>query len=122
MRYDANAVRQMPPMHVDVVYGSTRGTVKASFAGALLWSLIAGAGGIADAGHGVEVRHAIRITAGDGYVVVLSAGEIAPDVGGKQALIAYERDGKPLDSLWLVMPGDRSDARYVHDVTSITVE
>lgn len=122
MRLTMNALRMQPPERAEVSYRDSSGTVRASFAGVTLWSLIGRAGGIADAGHGAEVRHPIRIKAKDGYVVVTSTGEIAPNAGGKHALVAYERDGKPLDNFWLVMPGDIGDARYVHDVVSVTVE
>jgi hypothetical protein len=86
-----------------------------------LWSLIAAAGGIDDDSKGAELRHAIRITAKDGYVVVTSTGEIAPDFGGKTVLVAYERDGKPLDGFRIVMPGDKHGGRNVRDVTTIGV-
>jgi hypothetical protein len=59
------------------------------------------------------LRHAIRVTAKDSYVVVTSTGEIAPDFGNKGALVAYERDGKPLDGFRIVMPGDKHGGRDV---------
>jgi hypothetical protein len=51
-----------------------------------------------------------------------STGEISPDFGNKAALVAYERDGKPLDNFRVVMPGDKHGARDVHDVVTIAVE
>jgi len=115
-------LKKMPAEHADVSYQSERGTVSASFTGVLIWSLIAAAGGIDDAEKGAELRHSIRITAKDGYVVVTSTGEIAPDFGGKQALVAYERDGKPLDDFRIVMPGDKHGGRNARDVVSIKIE
>jgi hypothetical protein len=117
-----DALRKLPSQRIDVTYETDKGPVKANFAGVLVWSLIGAAGGIDDAGHGSEVRHAIRVTASDGYAVIISVGEIAPQIGGRAAMIAYERDGKPLDNFYLATPGDKSDARYVHHVTTITVE
>ncbi len=105
-----------------MTYQTDRGPVTASFTGVLLWSLIETAGGIDDPGKGAAIRHAIRITAKDGYVMVTSTGEIAPELGGKQALVAYERDGKPLDDFRIVMPGDKHGARNVRDVVTISVE
>ena len=70
----------------------------------------------------MELRHAIRITAKDGYVVVTSTGEIAPDFGGKNALVAYERHGKPLEDFRIVMPGDKHGGRNVREVITIAVE
>ena len=51
-----------------------------------------------------------------------STGEIAPDFGGKPAIIAYERDGKSLGSFQLVMPGDKRGGRNIHDIATIDIE
>ena len=42
-----------------------------------------------------------------------SSGEIAPDFGAKGVIVAYERDGKPLDEFRIVMG---------RDVVSINIE
>ena len=66
----------------------------------------------------------IRITARDGYVVVLSIGEIAPDFGAKPALLAYRRNDEAPAAMGfrLVMPADKHGGRYVCDVISIELE
>lgn len=115
-------LKKLPTEHLTVSYQTDRGVVTASFTGVLLRSLIGAAGGIADSGKGAELRHAIRITAKDGYWIVTSTGEIAPDFGNKAALVAYERDGKPLSDFRLVMPGDKHGGRNVRDIVSIAVE
>jgi DMSO/TMAO reductase YedYZ molybdopterin-dependent catalytic subunit len=115
-------LKKMPAQHAEVTYQTDKGPVTASFTGVLMWSLIDVAGGIDDATKGAAIRHAIRITAKDGWVVVTSTGEISPDFGGKQALVAYERDGKPLDDFRIVMPGDKHGGRNARDVATITVE
>ena len=115
-------LKKLPARHEDVTYQTDRGPVTAGFTGVLLWSLLEAAGGLDDVGKNAAVRHAIRVTARDGYVMVTSTGEIAPDLGGKPAMVAYERDGKPLDDVRIVMPGDKHGARNVRDVTAITVE
>jgi hypothetical protein len=115
-------LRKMPSEHVDVSYLTDRGPVKASFTGVRLWALIQAAGGLDDASRGAALRHGIRITATDGWLVVTSTGEIAPDFGDKAAMVAFERDGKPLEDFRLIMPGDKRDGRYVHDTVTIAVE
>jgi DMSO/TMAO reductase YedYZ molybdopterin-dependent catalytic subunit len=115
-------LKKLPADHADVSYQTERGPVTASYTGVLLWSLIATAGGIDDTARNAVVLHTIRITATDNYVVVLSTGEISPDFGDARALVAYERDGKPLDNFRLVVPGDKRDSRDVHDVVTIAVE
>ena len=115
-------LKKLPAQHADVTYQTDRGPVTADFTGALLWSLIETAGGLDDNEKNAAVRHAIRVIAKDGYVMVTSTGEIAPDLGGKPALVAYERDGKALDDFRIVMPGDKHGARNVRDIVTITVE
>lgn len=115
-------LRKMPAEHVDVSYQTEHGPVSASFTGVLLWSLINSAGGLDDPKNGAAVRHAIRLTATDGYVVVTSTGEISPDFGGKAAIIAYERDGKPVSGFQLIMPGDKRGGRNIRDIATIEIE
>jgi DMSO/TMAO reductase YedYZ molybdopterin-dependent catalytic subunit len=115
-------LKKLPAERAEISYRTDRGPVTASFTGVLLWSLIGAAGGLDDAAKGADLRHAIRITAKDGYVVVISTGEIAPEFGAKPALVAYERDGKPLDDFRIVMPGDKHGGRNARDVVSIAVE
>jgi hypothetical protein len=115
-------LRKMQAQHADIPYQTDCGPATASLTGVLLWSLIELAGGIDDTTRNAVARHSIRVTASDGYVVVLSTAEIAPDLGAQQALIAYDHDGTPLNNFCLVMPGDKHDARDVHDVVTITVE
>ena len=81
-------------------------------------------------------RRRARARAGDGcargqpvgqpsrFLPVISTGEIAPDFGGKPALLAYRRnDEAPAErGFRLVMPGDKHGGRYVRDVVSIEVE
>ena len=122
---DLAALRRLPSETVRVQYETEHGdVVNATFTGVRLWTLLQAAGGLADDARGADVRHMIRVTAGDAYVAVLSTGEIAPDFGAKPALIAYQRDGALLagKGYYLVMPGDKRDSRYVSDVVSINVE
>ncbi|HEV2188784.1 MAG TPA: molybdopterin-dependent oxidoreductase [Stellaceae bacterium] len=115
-------LKKMRAEHADVSYQTEHGPVTASYTGVLLWSLIDQAGGIDDGTRNAVVRHTIRITATDGYVIILSTGEMSPDYGNARVLVAYERDGKPLDNFRVVIPGDKRGARDVHDVTTIAVE
>jgi DMSO/TMAO reductase YedYZ molybdopterin-dependent catalytic subunit len=115
-------LKKLPVQHADVTYQTDRGPMTANFTGVLLWSLIDAAGGLDDNEKNAAVHHAIRVTAKDNYVMVTSTGEIAPDLGGKAALVAYERDGKPLEDFRIVMPGDKHGARNVRDVVTITIE
>jgi len=48
----------------------------------------------------------------------MSSGEIAPDFDAKGVIVAYERDGKPLDEFRIVMPGDKHGGRNVRKRTA----
>jgi hypothetical protein len=117
-------LRRLPAEHVEVSFQTAHGTEKSSYTGVLLWALLAEAGGIDDPEKGAELRHTINITGRDGYRVVISTGEIAPDFGAKPAMVAYERDGQELgnNGLRVVMPGDKHGGRYVRDVVELEVK
>ena len=123
-RLSVDALRKFPAERVQVSFQTARGIEKSSYTGVLLWTLLGEAGGIDDSAKGAELRHTISITGRDGYTVVISTGEIAPDFGGKPAMIAYERDGEELGDkgLRVVMPGDKHGGRYVRDVVEIEVK
>ncbi len=123
-RLSEERLRSLPAERAEVSFQTSRGTETSSYAGVLLWTLLAEAGGIDDSAKGAELRHTIMITGRDGYRVVISTGEIAPDFGGKRAMLAYERDGKDLGQagLRVVMPGDKRGGRSVRDVVRIEIE
>jgi hypothetical protein len=83
---DLEALRRLPAEHAQVSFQSERGTTMASYTGVRLWAVLAFAGGIDDDEKGAEVRHVVKVTGRNGYIVVLSTGEIAPDFGGNPAL------------------------------------
>ena len=122
--FDLARLQPLPKDEEQVTFQTDHGPQQARFTGVLLWSLLGEAGGLADVDKSAAQHHTIKITASDGYFVVLSTGEIAPDLGGKPALIAYQSDTEApgTGGLWLVMPGDKHGARYVHDVVAIDVE
>jgi hypothetical protein len=123
-RFDAEALRQLPAETVQVSFQTERGPPTASFTGVRLWALLDQAGGIDDADKGAALHHLVKITGQDGYWIVISTGEIAPDFGAEPAMIAYQRDGAPLGGTGfrLVIPGDKHGGRSVRDVTAITIE
>ena len=123
-RLDAEGLRQLPAESVQVSFQTERGPLTGSFTGVRLWAVLVAAGGIDDDEKGAELRHVVKVTAQDGYWVVISTGEIAPDFGAEPAIIAYQRDGAPLGGTGfrLVIPGDKHGGRSVRDVTAITIE
>ena len=57
----------------------------------------------------------------DGYVAMVSYGEISPDFGNRGALLATIEDGQGLERPRLVVPGDVKGGRYVSDVVELRV-
>jgi hypothetical protein len=123
-KFSLDALRRFPAEKVEVSFQTGRGIEKSTYTGVLPWALLGEAGGIDDQVKGAELRHTVNIVGRDGYLVVLSTGEIAPDFGGKPAMVAYERDGEELGDkgLRVVMPGDKHGGHYVRDVVEIEIK
>jgi hypothetical protein len=123
-QFNLDRLKALASQRVQVSFLSERGEQKMGFTGVPLWALLSEAGGLADTDKSAALHHTVKITATDGYWVVISTGEIAPDLGGKPALIAYQRDDEApgAGGFRLVMPGDKHGARYVRDITTIDVE
>jgi DMSO/TMAO reductase YedYZ molybdopterin-dependent catalytic subunit len=115
------------PATTEAVFLHTgHGALTGDFTGVLLWTLLKEAGVKLDAGIKNDiVRHTVTITGADGYSATLSLGEIAPEFGGDQAILAYQVDGKPIDTgggfARLIIPGDKGAGRAIGAVTSIEV-
>jgi DMSO/TMAO reductase YedYZ molybdopterin-dependent catalytic subunit len=117
---------QKQPATTEAVYFSTgRGPVNASFTGVLLWTLLSEAGIKTDAAvRNDGLRRSVVVSAADGYSVILSLGELDPEFGAAQALVAYAQDGKPLgDSGFarLILPADKGGGRNVMRINAIEV-
>ena len=122
--FDLEALSKLPAEHVEVSFAGERGTTKASFTGVRLWAVLDQAGGIDDPDERASLHHIVKVTAKDGYFVILSTGEIAPDFGAKPAIVAYQRDEEPAGQAGfrLVMPGDKRGGRNVREIVKIDVE
>jgi hypothetical protein len=64
----------------------------------------------------------IRVRGADKKEVVLSFGEVFYSSIGRSILLAYERDGKPLNTLEMVISTDIRSGRRIMDVREILVE
>jgi molybdate transport system substrate-binding protein len=107
---------------IDVTYMSGEDTIKASFTGAKLWDIL----GSAQPNFNNDVKNDklgmyIVATGSDGYQTVIAWGEIDPDFGNQNILVAYEQDGKPLDGLRLIVPGDARGGRYVSGLVNLSL-
>lgn len=118
-------LQKLPATTVPISFMTDKGQESASYTGALLLTVIGNATPIDGPGKNAKLRHTYLVTASDGYAVALSEGEIDPNFEGKSVILAYEKDGKPLDpaqGIRLVVPGDKHGGRAVHDVVKIEVQ
>jgi DMSO/TMAO reductase YedYZ molybdopterin-dependent catalytic subunit len=74
---------------------------------------------------GAVLANCVVIQAADGYQVVFSIAEVEPSITGTVVIVADQKNGKPLDAregpVRLVVPSDKRFARWVRQVTRITV-
>lgn len=125
MLFNKGALKKLPVSNQNVTYFAAGSVVSESFTGALLWDLVQSVGIIVDSTIKNDIlRKTIVVTGTDGYVAVFTAGEIAPNFGGNQVLVAYEVDGEPLGAdgpAEIVAPGDKAGGRFVHNIATIEV-
>jgi len=74
---------------------------------------------------GKDLAGYVLTSAKDGYQVVFSLGELDANLGGLRAIVADQRDGKPLfeyqGPVRLVLPNDKAGARSVRMLEKIEV-
>jgi hypothetical protein len=114
-------LKKLPVTTVPISFMTDKGQESASYAGALLWTVIGNAAPIDGPGKNARLRHTYLVTASDGYAVALSEGELDPNFEGKSVILAYEKDGKP-SGIRLIVPGDKHGGRAVRDVVRIDVQ
>jgi hypothetical protein len=117
---DPAMVEQLPAVEQKVSFLTAHGPEQATYTGALLWSVLEHAE-MLSGDRLARPRRTIVVTGRDGYAAVLALAEIDPEFEGKQVLLAYRRDGQPIEghALRLVVPGDRHGGRSVRDVVRI---
>ena len=113
-------LQALPPVTVEVEHAHEKDAQRHRFTGALLWPLIAAAGPV-DAGKRTFLQHTVLARGQDGYAAALAIGELDPNFEGKQVLVAYAEDDKPLPGLRLVVPADARAGRSVRDLVAVEV-
>ena len=117
-------IQTFPPTSVSATFVTGHGREGGVYTGVLLWTLLTTAS-IVDPDPKQHLRHVILATSGtDQYVVAISIGELDPKFEGKSVIVAYAKDGKPLDAqdgLRLIVPGDAHGGRAVKDVAHFEV-
>ncbi len=75
---------------------------------------------------GKQMTLYLLVSASDGYHVVFALAELDPVFTDRRVLLVDLRDGKPLADtegpFRIIAPGEKRHARWVRNVTSLTVE
>ncbi len=113
---DPSALARLPVISVPVSQITGHGQSHDRPSGVRLWDLLQQAGPRDAAAKHAGLRHTVTVVGRDGYQVAFSFGELDPDGSADPVLVVVSagRAG-------LVVPGDRTAARNVHDVARMTV-
>jgi hypothetical protein len=119
----ASDLAAMPRQHVEVT--EEDGT-KDAYDGVALQDILKKAGiPFGKEMRGKALAGYVLAEAKDGYAVLFSLGELDPDFGAAQAIVADTRDGKALfgyqGPLRLVLPADKAGARSVRMLEKLEV-
>lgn len=75
---------------------------------------------------GKQMALYLLVSASDGYHAVFAVAELDPEFTDRRVLLVDLRNGKPLADaegpFRIIAPGEKRHARWVHNVTSLTVK
>ena len=117
-------LKALPPVTVSLSFQTDRGPAAGTWTGALLLDIVKRAQPVDnDSNKSAPLQHTILARGRDGYAVALAIGEIDPRFAGKEVIVAYRRDGKPMENqtFRLIVPGDAHGGRSVNDLISLTI-
>jgi hypothetical protein len=107
---------RLPKTVVETAEIGGNNSVKKTYEGPLLWTVLEAALSIHSELPDLQGRQIVLVRGRDGYVAALSLAEISPGFEGKQIILA-EKEGY----LQLIVPGDLRHSRDVSGVFSIEV-
>jgi hypothetical protein len=117
-------LKALPPVTVTLTFQSDHGPQSGTWTGPLLLDLVRQAAPVDNGSDkSAPLQHTILARGRDGYAAVLAIGEIDPRFAGNKVIVAYRRDGKPMErqTFRLIVPGDAHGGRSVNDLVSLTI-
>ena len=98
----------------------------ATYEGVALKTVLEKAGaGFGEALRGKRLGLCLLVEAADGYRVVIALPELDPAFTDKQVVLAYLKDGKPLDEkegpYRIVIPDEKRMARWIRQVIKLRI-
>jgi hypothetical protein len=119
VQLSAESLGQLPAVTATTAYRSSHGIQSGIYKGVLLWDILIHQGLVTE-NHKAALRNVVIVTATDGHQVAFSVGEIAPDFGNREILLAYEMNDAPIpDGLRMVVPGDLRGTRHIKDIKTL---
>lgn len=125
--YSLALLAAQPVTRQNVFFSAGGGSVNASYTGVLLRDLLNTTAGLISnpAIKNDLLRQRVVVTGSDGYQAVFSIGELAPQFGGEQVMVAYAVNGEPLNQSTgfaeIIAPGDKAGGRAVNTIVRIEV-
>ena len=113
---DPSALARLAVVSVPVSQVTGHGVSHDRPSGMRLWDLLMQAGPRNEPAKHAILRHTLTVSGRDGYQVAFSFGELDPDGSADPVLVVMTAGHASL-----VVPGDRTAARNVHDVARMTV-
>lgn len=128
-RYDLAKLQAQPAITQTVSFLSAGVPQTHTFTGASLWGIVNGAGILNNPAVRNDVLNKyVLATGSDGYKAVFSLGELNPDFGNRQSLVAYAETiagvSHPLGAdgfARTTSPGDVKGGRYVSNLVNLSV-
>jgi len=126
--YTLADLQRLPAIEVihQCVVGGTHTLRVHAYRGVLLWSLLADAGIAVPPGPApASLRSYVVAEGSDGFAVVIALAELDPEFNRREAIVAYERDGQPLDQTLgmaqTIVPSDLNCERDVYHLARLEV-
>jgi hypothetical protein len=117
----SDALAKLPRVEVKAAEHGRTGT----FRGVRLSDVLRLAGVPVDSVRGPRASLYVLVSAADGYRALFSLAELAPGLGGREVLLADQRDGRPLAAdegpFRLVVPNDGRPTRWARRVTTLSI-
>jgi hypothetical protein len=115
------ALASLPQVTVAAKFNTMHGPQAHRWSGPLVANVVAAAGVQDEPGKRTHMRHVVMAVGSDGYGAAIALGEFDAMAEGKQIIVAVREDDKPMAAPRLVVPGDSSFTRGVHDLVTLEV-
>lgn len=116
----AESLASLPSVEKEVSFQTSKGPSTGRYKGVLFWDVLQANKAFDGLERNGELKRTFLVDARDGYSIAFSVGEIHPDFGNTQLMLATEVDGKPIQGgIRIVVPGDKRGARAIHDIVKI---